>query len=152
MSKFKNNVGDVFEIPIEINKIGYGRILIIDYPIIFCEFYNIIPSKKYTLNELKEKETILSIWCSNHGLRKGEWNVVGNIPIETEVILPYFWKKDAFNPNQILLVPGEYFMKEDEDAHSIVTTAEKRGDSQPYGVFGHDAVKIRYSHELEKNN
>ena len=42
--------------------------------------------------------------------------------------LPYFWKKDAFNPNKILLVPGEYFMKENEEAYSIETTEENKGD------------------------
>ena len=75
MSKrFKNKVGDVFEIPLENSENGYGRILIVEYPILFCEFYNITLSQKYSLEELKGMDTILSIWCSNHGLSKGEWN------------------------------------------------------------------------------
>ena len=61
--------------------------------------------------------------------------------MEGEVNLPYFWEKDAFNPGKILLVPGEYFMKENEEVHSIKTVEANKGDSQPYGVFVHDAVK-----------
>jgi hypothetical protein len=38
-------------------------------------------------------------------------------------------------------------MKEDKEAHSIETTEESKGEPQPYGVFGHDAVKIRYIHD-----
>ena len=65
MSKrFKNKVGDVFEIPLENSENGYGRILIVEYPILFCEFYNITLSQKYSLEELKGMDTILSIWCS----------------------------------------------------------------------------------------
>jgi hypothetical protein len=149
--RFKNKVGDVFEFTLENSETGYGRILIVDYPILFCEFYKITPSRKYTIEELKSMDTILSIWCSNHGLSKGEWNVIGNIPLEGEVELPSFWKKDVFNPKKILLIPGEYFMKENEEAHAIEATEENKGDSQPYGVFGHDAVKIRYAHELKIN-
>lgn len=148
--KIKYKVGDVFVVPLE-NGIGYGRILIENRPFIFCEFYYITPSKKYSIEDLRDKKTVLSVWCANHGLNEGKWTVIGNIPIEDKLKVPYLLKVDLLNPKKKYLVPADVFMKDDEENYYIKATQDqiKNAKPQPYGLFGDVAAQERYTIELK---
>lgn len=133
------SIGDVFELDLEQGK-GYGRVLKIEKPSIFIELFKINPNEPVNLAELDKMERILSIWSVDTGLKKGLWKIAGNIPVIGEVKMPAFWKKDAFDPNKIILIRGD---------ESFEVTKDEIGDAQPFGIFGHDAVRIRYAHELK---
>lgn len=151
MSKrIKYSVGDVFAVDLGDALKGYGRILKIDEPSLFIELFKVSPKHEQTLETLANSESILSIWCSNHGITKDIWSIIGSISVKGEVQIPDFWKRDAFNPNRIILVKGEHAFEETEEENSYEVAQDKIKDAQPYGIFGHDAVKMRYEHELKQ--
>lgn len=135
-------VGDVFEIEINDGITGYGRVLIIEDRTAFIELYKIDTEKdtfKAVANIVK-LPVILSVWCTDTGFRKKIWNVIGNVCLTDEVVIPDFWKRDAINREKYLIVRGE---------KTFEVTKDEIGDAQPFGIFGHDAVRRRYAHELE---
>lgn len=135
-------VGDIFEMELKDGLKGLGRILKIDEPSIFIELYKMQPvSKIESVDELEKYSPILSIWSTDIGLRKGLWNVLANIPVIGEVIMPDFWKRDALNPNKIIIIKGN---------ETFEIAKDQIGNAQPYGIFGHEAVRLRYLHELKQ--
>ncbi|WP_163540079.1 immunity 26/phosphotriesterase HocA family protein [Gracilibacillus sp. YIM 98692] len=144
------SVGDVFVIDLSNGLKGYGRILKINEPSLFIELYKVSPEHEQTLETIVNSESILSIWCSKHGITKGIWSIIGNISLKSEVKMPDFWKRDAFNASRIILVKGEHAFEETEEENSYEVTQDRIKEAQPYGIFGHDAVKIRYEHELKQ--
>ncbi|MCA0151121.1 immunity 26/phosphotriesterase HocA family protein [Rossellomorea vietnamensis] len=111
--------------------------------------YKIDPKSEQTLETLADTESILSIWSSKNGITKGTWSIIGNIPVNDEFKLPDFWKMDAFNPNRIILVKGEHAFEVTEKENSYEVSKEKIRNAQPYGIFGEEAVKIRYKFETK---
>ncbi len=134
--------GDVFELRLDENgNIGYGRILKIDKPSIFVELFELQPSKdSKELKTIREFNSLFSVWCTDNGLKKGIWNVIGNIPVIGEVTIPDFWTTDAFT-DKILLVRGE---------ERIEISKEQIGDLLAAGIYGHEAVRLTYIQQLVK--
>jgi hypothetical protein len=139
--KSSYNIGDIFELDLGEDGLGAGRILKIGKPSIFIELFNVNPKHPIDMSLLETAERILSIWSVETGLKKGIWRILGNIPVVGEIKMPDFWKRDALDPNKIIL------LREDK---SFEINTDQIGKAQPYGIFGHDAVKIRYSYELKK--
>lgn len=134
--------GDVFELKLDENgNIGYGRILKLDKPSIFVELFELRPSQDSKKIEIiREFNTLFSVWCTDNGLKKKLWNIIGNIPVIGEVTIPDFWTTDAFT-DKILLVRGE---------EKIEISKEKIGDLLPAGIYGHEAVRLTYISQLQK--
>ncbi|MCT8975325.1 immunity 26/phosphotriesterase HocA family protein [Clostridium sp. CX1] len=139
--KGKYSVGDIFQLRVdEKGNKGYGRILKIDRPSIFIELYKLVPTmKEVALEEIRQLEPILMIWSTDTGIKKGEWNIIGNIPVLEEVKMPDFWKFDLFDAEKVIIIRNneEFIVKKDQI-----------GEAQPFGIFGYEAVSIRYLHEL----
>lgn len=140
--KTKYIVGDVFKIELENGLKGLGRILKINEPSIFIELYKIKPVAKIEgFNKEEVFSPILMVWSTNSGLRKGDWTILGNKPINGEVKMPDFYKQDAMNPNKYFIIRGEEKLKVSKD---------QIGNAQPFGIFGHEAVRLRYAYELKQ--
>jgi len=139
-SAFK--VGDVFEIELEEGMTGYGRVLKIEDRTVFVELYKIDTNKDSikTVADIVKFPVILSVWCTDNGFRKKIWNVIGNACVTDEVVMPDFWKRDAINRDKYFIVRGE---------KTFEVSKDEIGDAQPFGIFGHDAVRLRYAHELK---
>lgn len=135
-------VGDIFIIELENGLKGFGRILKIDGPSVFIELYKMKPIVKMrSIDEIKKYLPILSIWSTDLGLRKGIWLILGNNPVNGVVEMPLFYKRDAMNPDKYIIVRGD---------EAIEVREDQIGDAQPYGIFGNEAVRIRYTHELKQ--
>lgn len=141
--KINYKVGDIFEIELENGLKGFGRILKIDAPSVFIELYKLKPVEHIeSINVLEKSSPILSIWSTDLGLNKALWPILGNKPVVGEVEMPAFYKRDAMNPNKYFIIKGE---------ETFEVAKDQIGDAQPYGIFGHEAVRIRYTHELKQS-
>lgn len=141
--KISYKVGDIFAIELENDLKGFGRILKIDTPTVFIELYKLKPVEHIeTINELEKYSPILSIWSTDLGLNKALWAILGNKPVVGEIEMPAFYKRDAMNPNKYTIIKG---------GETFEVAKDQIGDAQPYGIFGHEAVKIRYTHELKQS-
>ncbi len=144
VKKSNYKLGDVFEIEIENGRKGIGRILKIDEPTVFIELFKVNPKTCFIYNfeEIVNSPVLLSIWTTDIGLKKKIWNIVSNIPIEGEVVMPEFWKRDAINRDKYFIIRGN---------NTVEITKGQIGNAQPFGIFGHDAVRLKYIHELKLN-
>lgn len=139
--KQKYSEGDIFSIPLDDDNIkGFGRIKKIENGLVFLELYKLKPASELNLEKLQELEPVLQVWAIDRSLKNGKWNIVGNVPIEGPVEMPDFWTTDAFTGKIMLIKDGKEFE----------ITKEQIGNAQPSGIFGDEAVKIRYIHELKK--
>ena len=145
--RIKYSIGDVFSIPLDNDFKGFGRIVKVDKPLIFIELY-----KEKRLNdlnsvdELNTNEPILRIWCVDGGIKKGDWMIIGNIPVDSDYKMPRFWTKSAMTDNFLLYEAADTF---DELKNASVINEYEIGDAQPYGVYGDIAVKLVYTRELK---
>ena len=149
-------LGDVFKIPLADGVYGVGRILIVQSPCLFVGFYRIVLRKDESLDlaGLKISEYLLRILCGDLGFKKKEWEVIGNIPVEGIIELPFFWGKDAmtkglylrkYNPPEEMPLSMTGF----EDYPSNEEEIAKEG-AEPDGLFGWKAAEIRLKYDLEK--
>ncbi|WDL95508.1 hypothetical protein JC200_14025 [Alicyclobacillus sp. ALC3] len=116
---------------------GYGRILDIESPSIFVELYRVKRNFNLDINKLLDCTVLLMIWCTDNGFKKNDWKIVGHVPVDG-FDMPDFVTKDALT-GQLKIVRGN---------EKIDATDELLKHAQPYGIFGHEAVRIRYLHEL----
>jgi hypothetical protein len=138
--KGKYAIGDIFEIVLEPSGVkGYGRILKIHEPSIFVELYGISPQSEFVAEEIGQYKVLLKIWCTDNGFKKKEWKIIANVPVEGEVEMPDFWTKDALT-GKLMIVRGE---------ERFEATEEQKMRAQPYGIFGHEAVRLKLVHELK---
>jgi hypothetical protein len=138
--KGKYAIGDIFEIVLEPSGVkGYGRILKIDEPSIFVELYGISPHSEFVAEEIERYDVLLKIWCTDNGFKKKEWKLIANVPIKDEVEMPDFWTKDALT-GKLMIVRGE---------ERFEATEDQKKSAQPYGIFGHEAVRLKLVYELK---
>ncbi|AEY66724.1 Imm26 family immunity protein [Clostridium sp. BNL1100] len=146
--RVKYRIGDVFSIPLDDGVKGYGRIIKVDKPLIFIELYN--EKRLEDLNnveKLNNCEVILSIWCVDGGIKKGNWVIIGNIPIDSNYKMPNFWTKSDATGNILLYKASDTF---DTLKDALIINEDEIQDAQPYGLYGDSAVQIAYSRELAK--
>lgn len=96
--RIRFKLGDLFLVPLEDNLKGVGRVLKIDEATIFIELYGIKPIIdicEFNYGKATKEKPIIMTWCYDDALRKGEWEIIDNKPIEGEIEMPYFWQQDA---------------------------------------------------------
>lgn len=144
--RIQYNIGDVFTIPLEnTDKKGLGRILKLDKPLIFIELYKISSIDfEYSQDLIEHLEPILKIWSVDHGVKNSSWKIIGRSTVNGEVIMPIFYTKSTI-PNRFLLHYGE-------DRMPVTEEEVIRLKAQPSGIFGEEAVVIKYSYDLKKCN
>jgi hypothetical protein len=153
--KVKYNLGDIVKLPLKNDTYGFGRILLMKSPAIFVGFYDVISNDEIDISMLKNKKYILKIKCGDVGIKRNEWNIIGNIPIEEEFSLPYFWDKNGLTGE---LYIRRYKTTKDNplaigaDFEDKPTTDEeiKEKKAQPDGAFGWKAAEAVLKHYLEK--
>ncbi len=98
--KQRRTVGDFVKIGLDETVCTYGRVL---EGALFA-FYDARTDKDLSVEEIKAKPVLFRIWVMNRAVTTGRWKVVGNEPLEKELLKqPYFFKKDAFNPEKLSL-------------------------------------------------
>jgi hypothetical protein len=134
-------IGDIFQIVLDADgNFGYGRILLLDKPSIFIELYKLTPTtSKFDINSVKEFQTLFSVWSTDNGIKKGEWSIIGNLPVEEDVKIPDFWTTDAFS-GKVLLIRGN---------ERIEISRDEIGDLSQAGIYGHGAVTLAYVSKLK---
>lgn len=136
----KYAVGDVFEIVLDSEGIkGYGRILDVNKPTIFVELYAMSGDFVLDVEKVDEYTPLLKIWCTDNGIKSGNWNIVGSKPV-VDFFMPDFVTTDPMT-GKLRIVRGD---------QRLEPTEELLMNAQPYGIFGHEAVRIRYLHELKR--
>jgi hypothetical protein len=106
-------LGDVFKLPVTEGFYGVGRILIIQSPALLVGFYELVVKNgdAIDIGSLRGEEYLMRIKCGDPGLKKKEWEIIGNIPLEKKEPLPLFWDREPFT-NQLYL--REYNSTEDD--------------------------------------
>lgn len=96
--RVRYKIGDIFLVPLEGNLKGVGRVLKNNEATIFIELYHIKPIKdasEFDFGDALKQKPIMMTWCYDDALRKGEWEIIDNKPVEGEIEMPFFWQQDA---------------------------------------------------------
>ena len=132
--RVKLQVGDIFEFDLDtMPGKGYGRILKIDMRSLFVELYQSQSNSPFDVSNVDSYKVMLMIWCTDNGLKSGEWTVIGHAPVG-EFEMPDFITTSALT-GELQIV---------RDGKRIPATEELRKRAQPYGIFGHEAVRLAY--------
>lgn len=127
--KMKYHVGDVFEIKLDDEgNIGYARFKGLYDPINLdkdqtplVEAFKVSPRTQITdVNELNCQE-ILFHYRINYSLLNGcNWQLIGNLPIEEDFVLPDEYTTDMFTGQYILFKDGKKVEVEKEQVKDAV--------------------------------
>ncbi|NLD46554.1 MAG: hypothetical protein GX660_05070 [Clostridiaceae bacterium] len=96
--RIRYKIGDIFLVPLEDDLNGVGRILKKDQATIFIELYKIKPIKdvsEFNFEEVIREKPLAMSWCYDSLIKKGEWIIIDNKPIEEEIEMPLFWHIDS---------------------------------------------------------
>ncbi|TNJ60635.1 hypothetical protein FE784_35760 [Paenibacillus hemerocallicola] len=140
MSRQKYRIGDLFVFKLEdgSDRNGFGRVVGLDKPSILVELYE--PMDINNIQITDAVKVLFTVWCTDTGITRGIWRIVGNFAIPTDHSPPKFYKSQALT-DKFFLIDGQ---------ETVEITKEQIGDAQPYGIFGHGAVRIKYEHDLSK--
>ena len=98
--KQKRVMGDFVKIKLDEKQHTYARVLA--GPLF--AFYDALTDKELSLEQIKARPTLFKIWVMNRAVTTSRWEIVGNAPLEKELLEePYFFKKDALNPQKLSL-------------------------------------------------
>lgn len=149
--RIRYKIGDIFLIPLENDLYGVGRVLKKDLATIFIELYHIKPIKvasEFDFKEAKSKKPIIMKWCYDDGLRKGEWTIFDNKPVEEEIDMPYFWSQDIGDM--------KYFIRKgssdsfDTEGERIEIPKEDIDKYEAYGIGNEISVRNKYIRRLKQ--
>ncbi len=88
----RRNVGDVVSVPLGDGTIGFGRVL---KGALFA-FYDLRDSEVPSLEKIVSSKIAFKVWVMNYAVTSGDWPVLGNVPLEPELVIePLFFKKDS---------------------------------------------------------
>lgn len=148
--------GDFVSLPIRDGCYGFGRVLMVDAPNILVGFYEMVSDKDTTdVSALARMQYILTLNTGDLGIKKKEWKVIGNIPLEEKVEIPLFWGTDLLT-GQLYL--RRYLADGNHSALSLArwdqvpaTEAEilAKG-AQPDGGHGHKAAATVLRKAIER--
>jgi hypothetical protein len=135
--------GDAFLVPLEGNLKGVGRVLNINQATILIELYRIKPIievSEFKFDDAIKEKPISLKWCYDDGLKKGEWLIFENYPVEHEIEMPYYWTQDAWDKKF-------YISKGTFDSHKtygdcIEIVEEDRQKYESYGIGNEISVRI----------
>ncbi len=96
-------VGDVLQVPLdEEEHMGYGRILLMDPPIILVEFYKVVSKTVLPLETFQGMDWFLRRYTEDAGIITDKtWKIIGNIPVG-EFTLPLLWHKEYITEKYLL--------------------------------------------------
>lgn len=147
--RIRYKIGDIFLIELEDGLRGAGRIIKKDEDTIFVTLFKIKPlnsSNEINLSELLQKDIVGMTWCYDTALKKGIWEIVGNIPVEDSFEMPYFWTDSS---------DGKYYLIKGGDTYSgsselIEVDKTAISGAYSYGISSEVGVVNYYIAELRK--
>lgn len=150
--RIRYNIGDIFLIELENGLKGAGRVLKKDQATIFIELYKMKPIKdksEFDMEAALKEKPISMKWCYHDGLTKGEWEIIGNKPVEGKIDMPYFWTQDAFS--------RKFYLEKGTDTYEteytgIEISKDEIENYDAYGIGDKFAVKKMYIIKLRKLN
>jgi hypothetical protein len=83
---------------------GTGRVVKKSNDTVFVELYKQQPFKEKTeidFSNIDRCGSVLQIWCYDNNIKNGDWEIVENIPVQSNYNMPNFWTQDALS--------GEYY-------------------------------------------
>jgi len=87
-------VGAILEIPLPTGGKGYARVL--KKPLL--AFYAVKSEGKLTPDEVVRQPLAFKVWVMNSALMSGAWTVIGQAPLQAELLdEPWFFKQDAIS-------------------------------------------------------
>lgn len=144
-------IGDIFLVPLENELKGVGRVLRKNHATIFIELYRIKPIKD--ISEFNYEDAIMEMpitrkWCYDEGLKKGEWEIIGNKIVDEGIEMPYFWTQDSGDMKY-------YIQKGTEDSHRtcgdyIEIPKDEIHKYEPYGIGNEISERNRYIRKLRE--
>jgi hypothetical protein len=94
----KRTVGDFVKIKLDECHHAYARVL---EKALFA-FYDAFTDKGLSLEEIKARPILFKIWVMNVAVTSGRWEIIGNAPLEKNLLeQPYFFKKDPLSPKSL---------------------------------------------------
>ncbi len=107
--RIKYDIGDVFLIELENELKGIGRIIKKDEATVFINIYKKLIKNidELNFNELINEDILDMTWCYDDSLKKGIWKIVGNVAVEENFQMPYFWTEDTSNHTYYLIKGGD---------------------------------------------
>lgn len=76
--------GDVFEIPLEDGRFGYGQVL--NYTT--YGFFDLASKERLPLEQIVEASVAFRVGCSSAAIGTGRWQILANVPLTTEMRQP----------------------------------------------------------------
>lgn len=107
--RVKYDIGDVFLIELENELKGIGRVIKKYKATVFINIYKKLIKNidELNFNELINEDILYMKWCYDDSLKKEIWKIVGNIVVEENFQMPYFWTEDNFNHTYYLIKGGD---------------------------------------------
>ncbi|NLD46555.1 MAG: hypothetical protein GX660_05075 [Clostridiaceae bacterium] len=149
--RIRYKIGDIFLVPLENDLNGVGRVLKNDQATIFIELYKIKPIRdvsEFDFEEAIKNKPLVMKWCYDDGVRKGEWTIFDNKPVDEEIDMPYFWSQDCGN--------WKYFIRKgtsdsfDTAGERIEISKEDIDKYEPYGIGNEISERNRYMRRLKQ--
>ncbi len=75
-------------------------------------------------------------------MRRGEWTLIGHVDIG-DFVPPHFVRKDEWT--------GSWHIMIGRGPEELPLTDERLATAQPYGVFGHEGLRLRYWNALQEH-
>jgi hypothetical protein len=92
--RIRRRIGDVVKIPLGTGYYGFGRIL--KEPLV--AFYDLRVQAVPNIETIISARVLFKVWVMNHAVTSGRWEVIGNRPLEPDMIAePVFFKQDPIN-------------------------------------------------------
>jgi hypothetical protein len=153
--KIKPRPGDVFEIELAPGYKGYGRMLVVEkgYYGLF-EFYQVNPSKPYSLEQLKENPKIYATWGSYAMISTGEWPIVGRIPIPADYEYPTFYTEHPVKRRIYVIYPfnREGFQVSREELNELIRLGKVHEGGHPGFSAGYEYIRQRYARLMQEKD
>jgi hypothetical protein len=92
--KIKLMIGDIVRIRIRDDLFAFARVL--NEPLM--AFYDFFGNLEYGDNSVIKSPVLFKIWVMNDAISSGRWEVIGNKPLEADLlVVPDFFKVDPIN-------------------------------------------------------
>lgn len=111
MRKKKVNIGDVFTIPLNENRYGYGQVVEIGemYDILIAFDY-ISRDKILDVQEILSKDIVFLLRTTIVYIEDGYWDVIGNADLPTDLNVPKYYIRDGLNDFEVVTA-SEHFVR-----------------------------------------